>query len=98
MVDDLAPRERLLELARAKIANGKPHRPSHRLTNNRLAATAIATAMRPVLLKKTRGHYPAQTTALDVITKGASLPLDKALALEREAILELAGTGFAGTW
>ena len=92
MIDGLAPRERLLDLARRKIAGGKPRRPSRRLTNNRAVATAIATGMRPVLSRKTRGHYPAQTMALETVSKGVSLPLEGALALEREAILKLAGS------
>ncbi len=92
IVDALAPRERLLELARKKIRSGKPHRASHFLTNNRLAAAAIAAGVRRVVLKKTRGHYPAQIAALETIANGVSLPLEKALALEREAVVRLAST------
>ena len=92
MIDALAPRERLLDLAKRKIAGGKPHRPSRRLTNNRAVARAIATGLRPLLSRKTRGHYPAQTMALETVSQGVSLPLDGALALEREAILKLAGS------
>lgn len=94
MVDETAPKERLIELARERIRSGKaqPKRPAHRLTNNALAAALIAARVRPQVWQRTRGHYPAVLKALDVVAKGISKPLCEALALERGAILELAQT------
>ncbi len=98
MVDDLVPRERLLEFACRKIlqAGAGLKRRRSRLallaTNNRLFATAVSLRLESQLLKKTRGHYPAVFKALEVVSKGVWRPLGASLALEREAVLELART------
>ncbi|PYM12091.1 MAG: 3-hydroxyacyl-CoA dehydrogenase, partial [Verrucomicrobia bacterium] len=98
MVDDLVPRERLVDFACRKILTRgfEPGRRRHGLklwaTNNRLFATAVSLRIESQLLKKTRGHYPAVFKALEVVTRGLSRTLAESLALEREAILELAGT------
>src|SRR5207244_1705879 len=98
MVDDLVPRERLVDFAcRKSLTRGfEPARRRHGLklwaTNNRLFATAVSLRIESQLLKKTRGHYPAVFKALEVVTRGLSRTLAESLALEREAILELAGT------
>ena len=98
LVDDLAPRERLVEFACRQIgAQGdqlrrRRHRWKLRLTNHRLLAAALSLRVESQLLKKTRGHYPAVFKALEVVTKGISRPLAESLALEREGILELAQT------
>jgi 3-hydroxyacyl-CoA dehydrogenase / enoyl-CoA hydratase / 3-hydroxybutyryl-CoA epimerase len=89
MVDELAPVEYLVSMAVRMIARGKPHRSNHRLFNNRFTAAVIAARVRPQLLKKTRGHYPAVTRALDVITRGVSSSISESLACEREGILDL---------
>ena len=92
LVDDLVARSRLLEIARKKIHEGKPHRSPHRLTNNLLVATVLAARLRPQLLKKTRGHYPAVIQALAVVTKGVASSVRHSLEREEEALLELAQT------
>src|SRR5262249_48753832 len=74
------------------ITRARRTRPSHRLLNNRLAAAIIASRVRPQLLKKTGGHYPAVTKALEIMTRGISKSVPETLALEREAILELVQT------
>ncbi|NOS69377.1 MAG: fatty acid oxidation complex subunit alpha FadJ [Verrucomicrobia bacterium] len=89
LVDDLAPAECLMNAAVRMISNGKPHRKSHTLTNNALVARIIALRVRPQLMRKTRGHYPAVTKALDVVTRGISSSVQDSLALERDGILEL---------
>lgn len=97
LVDELVPRERLLEVARQKLAalTGKPRRrrPLHAaLTNNSLGAFLLRHRTRPQLEKKTRGHYPAVFKALDVVTRGISRTIADSLALERDAILSLSQT------
>ncbi|HXD00895.1 MAG TPA: 3-hydroxyacyl-CoA dehydrogenase NAD-binding domain-containing protein [Verrucomicrobiae bacterium] len=89
MVDELAPMEYLVDVAARMIRRGKPHRSKHQLTNNALVATVIATRLRPQLLKKTRGHYPAVLKALEVVTHGVSWSIPESLKLERDGILEL---------
>ena len=89
MVDELAPAEYVVDIAARMIGRGKPHRSARRLTNNALVAAAIAARLRPQLLKKTRGHYPAVLKALEVVTRGVSLPVPESLKLERDGILEL---------
>jgi 3-hydroxyacyl-CoA dehydrogenase / enoyl-CoA hydratase / 3-hydroxybutyryl-CoA epimerase len=44
---------------------------------------------RQAVMKQTRGHYPAPLEAIAVIEKGFGAPLQKALALEVEAVLRL---------
>ncbi len=98
MVDDLVPRERLIDYARNKILTdgiGLRKRPGglrRRVTNNALVANLISLRVESQLLKKTRGHYPALFKALEIVTKGVSRSREEALRLEREAILELAQT------
>jgi len=94
LVDDLAPREKLVELARERLFAGtaRPHRKSHWFINNPLAAQLIAARARSQLWLRTRGHYPAVLKALDVAANGLGRPLCESLAEEREAVLELAGT------
>jgi 3-hydroxyacyl-CoA dehydrogenase/alkylation response protein AidB-like acyl-CoA dehydrogenase/enoyl-CoA hydratase/carnithine racemase len=92
MVDELAPAEYVVEVAARMVSRGKPRRASHRLLNNRLAASVIAARARSQLLKKTRGHYPAVSKALEVVIRGISRSIRESLALERDGILELVQT------
>lgn len=98
MVDDLAPRERLVEFACRKILDEGPNlrRRRHPLrllaTNNALVANLISLRVQSQLLKKTRGHYPALFKALEIVRKGVSRSVEESLKLERDAILELAPT------
>ena len=92
MVDELASAEYIVEVATRMVKRGKPRRSGRRLVNNRLAASAIAARVRSQLLKKTRGHYPAVSKALEVVTCGISRSIPESLALERDGILELVQT------
>ncbi len=98
LVDELVPRERLVEFACRQISahGSKGRRRRHAwkrwLTNNRLVAAALSLRVESQLLQKTRGHYPAVFKALEVVSRGVSRPVAGSLALEREAILELAQT------
>ena len=47
---------------------------------------------RQAVMKQTRGHYPAPLEAIAAIEKGIGAPLDRALALEVEAVLRLVKT------
>jgi len=93
VIDEVVPRETLLEIARARISKPlKPHRANHHVSNNPVSAALIRTRVTRELATKTRGNYPAPFEALDVVTHGVSLPLEKSLEREREAILRLAQT------
>lgn len=92
LVDTLVPREYLLATAIKKIREGKPHRSRRALINNALSAAVIAARVKPQLQKKTRGHYPAVTKALEVVTKGISRSVSESLRLELEAMSELGRT------
>jgi 3-hydroxyacyl-CoA dehydrogenase / enoyl-CoA hydratase / 3-hydroxybutyryl-CoA epimerase len=93
LIDEIAPRARLLELARERMLKPvKPHRHSVRVSNNPVSAALIRTRMTHELAGKTRGNYPAPFEALDVVTRSVSLPLERSLANERDAILRLANS------
>jgi len=100
MIDELVPKEYLLEVACQRARGragrgGSPTRPSAGqlfLQNNAVVAAGLCRYFRPRLLEKTRGHYPAILKALEVATSGVSKPVAESLALEREAIRELAQT------
>jgi len=93
MVDELAPAEYIVDVAARMIGRGKPHRSGRALVNNKLVASVIASRARSQVMKKTRGHYPAVTKALEVVTRGISMLIPESLALERDGILELVQTG-----
>ena len=96
LIDELAPRENLLAAARRKLASlhgHLPHRPRptsllHRASA--LAAPLIAARVRNQVLRKTRGHYHAVISALDVITTGIRHSHAHSLRLERDAFADLA--------
>lgn len=91
LVDEVVPRARLMEAARERALHPpKPHRPNLRVSNNIVSAMLIRTRASRDLAARTRGNYPAPFEALDVVTHGISLPVEKSLELEREAILRLA--------
>lgn len=90
IIDEIVPAENLIAVALKKISRGKISRPGHWWVNNPVTVSAITTRMRPLLLKKTRGHYPAVLKAFAVMTDGICQSLDDSLALEREGVLELA--------
>jgi 3-hydroxyacyl-CoA dehydrogenase/enoyl-CoA hydratase/3-hydroxybutyryl-CoA epimerase len=92
LVDEVSPVECLIAAATRKISEGKPFRSNHWLTNNGLVVSVIAPRTRKQLLRKTRGKYPAVLKALEVVTSGISRPVAESLALERDAMLELAQT------
>ncbi len=92
LVDALVPREYLLPAALKKISEGKPHRSRRRFLNNSLVANVIAMRLKSQLQTKTRGHYPAVTKALQVVTWGISRSVEASLQLEVEGVEELGRT------
>jgi 3-hydroxyacyl-CoA dehydrogenase/enoyl-CoA hydratase/3-hydroxybutyryl-CoA epimerase len=89
MIDDIVPAENLVAFAAKKISQGKPRRQSHWLTNNPLAVSLIEKKLRPRLLEKTRGHYPAVLKAFEVVVRGIGITIYESLVLERDGITEL---------
>src|SRR5262249_42896378 len=98
LIDEIVPREYLLEKACAKILSRgrklrqRKHGLLHSLTTNSVAAGLIARKAEKQILARTRGHYPAPLRALEVIVEGIGSTIDESLALEREAIFELGQT------
>jgi 3-hydroxyacyl-CoA dehydrogenase/enoyl-CoA hydratase/3-hydroxybutyryl-CoA epimerase len=92
VIDSLAPQERLFELARQFVAKGKPRWRNARHFAWIPAWRTVAALARRSVLKKTRGHYPAALSAIDVAAKSVLRSVPKSLAAEKEAILRLADT------
>jgi 3-hydroxyacyl-CoA dehydrogenase/enoyl-CoA hydratase/3-hydroxybutyryl-CoA epimerase len=91
MIDEIVPREQLLAVARERILQPPPlHRPSLRVGNNPISAMLIRSRTARLLAAKTGENYPAPFEALEVITHGTALPVEKSLALERDAMARLA--------
>ena len=89
LVDAIGPRERLIFLAKRFVGKGKPrHRFRHLAWIP--AWQAVAALARKSVLKKTRGHYPAAISAIDVVTKAVVRSIPQSLAAEKKAILALA--------
>ncbi len=95
LVDDVSPRERLVDRALQFIARGKRKPSRHPMTNHRLGAVVIRDIAEARAAKKTRGNYPAIEKAIRVVTRGVSRSLADSLRAEREAVVELAETGAA---
>lgn len=96
MVDEITTKENLIE-ASCKVVRSKGHRLLQRrvslkmaLSNSGWVGAIIRWTLKGKLKRKTRGHYPAITKALDIATRGIGLSLEGSLLLERDAVLELA--------
>ena len=95
LVDKVVPREQLEKAAIEMLASGLPEREtplSHGFWKLPGIRNALAHRVRSQVMEKTRGLYQAPLRAIEVATEAAVLPLDKALELERHAILDLALT------
>ena len=92
MIDAIAPRELLLSAALRMLTQGRPRRKDWKLYPlvNRITARLIAPTVRAKVRKQTRGHYPANTKAAEVILASARSSETESLARERKALLELA--------
>jgi 3-hydroxyacyl-CoA dehydrogenase / enoyl-CoA hydratase / 3-hydroxybutyryl-CoA epimerase len=89
LVDAIAPRERLTLLARRFVDKGKRRRTFRHLAWIP-ACQAVAALARKSVLEKTRGHYPAALSAVDVVSKGVARSVPQSFAAEKRAILALA--------
>jgi len=98
MVDDLAPREYLVEkacqiiLKRGAKLRRRSQKFAHAICKTGPVLKFITDKVRKQVLRKTRGHYPAIPKALEVVTQGLGKSSDDSQALERDAILELGST------
>jgi 3-hydroxyacyl-CoA dehydrogenase/enoyl-CoA hydratase/3-hydroxybutyryl-CoA epimerase len=98
MIDDIVPREYLVQKACERIVRHGRHLAvgkvplTQKFVTNPLVARLVAGQVEKRVLARTRGHYPAPLKALEVITQGLGGTLAESLALERDAILELART------
>jgi 3-hydroxyacyl-CoA dehydrogenase / enoyl-CoA hydratase / 3-hydroxybutyryl-CoA epimerase len=89
LVDAIAPPERLTLLAERFVDKGKPRR-SFRHWRWIPAWQTVAALTRKSVLPKTRGHYPAASSAIDVVSKSVVRSIPQSLAAEKKAILALA--------
>ena len=104
MIDGIAPREALVETARKWIISGKRTPKGHRrisptkkgVFNNGFVSNLIDKRVRPDIEKRTRGHYPAVTKALEVCIHGLKVDEARSMELEHNTIMELAKTEAAG--
>ena len=78
LVDEIAPRDQLLDLARKKLRDGK----------SKLSTTPKIDQEIPA----PRDHNPAPARALEVIKKGLSASTQQSLAFELDAIVDLGKT------
>jgi 3-hydroxyacyl-CoA dehydrogenase / enoyl-CoA hydratase / 3-hydroxybutyryl-CoA epimerase len=104
MIDGVVPHEILQETAEQWIVSGKKlPRGKRRLAptkmglfNSGLIAGIIERRVRPDIEKRTRGHYPAITKALEVVVNGLGVSEANSMEMEHNAIMELAKTPAAG--
>src|ERR1700726_1615729 len=78
LIDEVVPREKLLEVARKKLLEGK----------RRILPSPKIDKEIPV----SRNHNPAPARALEVIKKGLASSVDQSLALELDAVVDLGET------
>jgi 3-hydroxyacyl-CoA dehydrogenase / enoyl-CoA hydratase / 3-hydroxybutyryl-CoA epimerase len=78
LVDEIVPRDQLLDVARKKLRDAKRKLPAPRKPEKEIPAP--------------RAHNPAPARALGVITTGLDNSLEESLALELDAIVDLGET------
>jgi 3-hydroxyacyl-CoA dehydrogenase/enoyl-CoA hydratase/3-hydroxybutyryl-CoA epimerase len=93
MIDDIAPRELLLQAALQWIRDhGRKPRPPRSQAFDRIAAAIATPIARRRMEAKSRGHYPALPKALDAVTLGAVETVEDSLRREHAFVIELAAT------
>lgn len=100
MIDGVVSHEKLLETAHRWIMEGRypprgnrrPSKGKKKMVNNAIVGSLIERRVRPDLMRKTRGHYPATTKALEVVINGLKTTEERSMELEHNAILELSQT------
>jgi 3-hydroxyacyl-CoA dehydrogenase/enoyl-CoA hydratase/3-hydroxybutyryl-CoA epimerase len=89
LVDRSTVPEYLLERA-LQLGAKKPTRSTHIV--DRIAAPLIRGIVARRVFRQTRGNYPAQDVALEVVSEAIRGPIEHGLNLEREAVQHLATT------
>ena len=89
LIDGVCPKEHLLEYAKRFITRPKRQHPIHLLEHNPLSVAIIRKKASEKLLAKTHGHYPALTTALEVVCDSVRISVHQSLTNERDAIIKL---------
>ena len=92
LVDEVVPRESLIEMSLRLIGKGKAKPRSHGFENSSIGARIAERFARKGVEEKTRGHYPAVPRALEVVVNGLRVSVEESLHLEVEAVLDLAQT------
>jgi 3-hydroxyacyl-CoA dehydrogenase/enoyl-CoA hydratase/3-hydroxybutyryl-CoA epimerase len=87
LVDELASRDQLLDLARKKLTQGK--RQPSKLEGGAPAPPAKGS---PELAPPTASGNPAPARALEVIQRGLTSSIEQSVALELDAIVDLGGS------
>lgn len=89
LTDEYCPSENLLALAEQYLEKGFRTRKTFPKYHNPLSVAVIRSQARKNLMKKTRGHYPALLSALNVCCDGVGCTLEKSLQNERDEFLRL---------
>jgi len=93
LVDEVAHPEYLVAAARRQLAKGKRRVAwAGGWMNSVALRPVVAMKARKDVLAKTHGHYPAPLKALEVCVAAYGQPLERGLALEKAAFLELVQT------
>lgn len=96
MIDGIAPHESLIETAWKWITSGKKLPKGNRRISPTKKGVFNNGFVSNLIEKRTRGHYPAVTKALEVCVNGLKVDEARSMELEHNAIMELAKTGAAG--
>ncbi|MFC4993582.1 3-hydroxyacyl-CoA dehydrogenase NAD-binding domain-containing protein [Rubritalea tangerina] len=89
LIDDICPKEHLLEFAESFTNRPKRQLPVHLLEHNPLTVALIRKQASDSLYKKTRGLYPALNKSIDVLCDSVRVSLNESLQNEKNAIQEL---------
>ncbi|MBB5351034.1 3-hydroxyacyl-CoA dehydrogenase/enoyl-CoA hydratase/3-hydroxybutyryl-CoA epimerase [Haloferula luteola] len=90
LVDAVAPLQRLEPHAITFLQKGKRPPHHHAALHHPLSVAIIRRKAHADLLEKTRGHYPAPLSALEVMCRAVSGPIAASFAREKAALLRLA--------
>jgi 3-hydroxyacyl-CoA dehydrogenase/enoyl-CoA hydratase/3-hydroxybutyryl-CoA epimerase len=91
MIDEVVPRELLIEAAKKLIRRGKRSSPASLLnTGWGWGARIVEPMIRVRVQRKTRRQYPAVERAAEIVVRTLSQPIEQSLQREREAVQELA--------
>jgi 3-hydroxyacyl-CoA dehydrogenase/enoyl-CoA hydratase/3-hydroxybutyryl-CoA epimerase len=89
MIDEVVPRELLIEAAKLLIRRGKRSSPASLLIAG-WGARIVEPIIRAQVQRKTRRQYPALERAAEIVVRALSQPIEQSLQREREAVQELA--------